>query len=137
MKNIFVVLVTILFSSPLIAENKEHDIDGYTTYEQAYNALKENPQAQFLSKDGWTVVNVEDGKDYIIWTFTPATHAAHPAVVKRKIVEKNDVIYIDMQGICDAEKRKCDKLFAEFEEMNNSISNNLQPGSPTHEKNEL
>jgi hypothetical protein len=133
MKSIFIVLVTLFFSTQLIAEDKEHDIDGYTTYEDAYNALKGNPQAQFLTKNGWTIVNIEEANDFTVWSFTPETHAAHPAVVKRKMVKKDDVIYIDMKGICDADKPECDKLFTKFEEMNNNITEKMQSGTAVHE----
>lgn len=127
MNKLFILLVTCFFSLSLHAENKEHDIDGYTTYEQALDALKLNPKARFSKDQGWIIANIDNDDDYIIWSFTPENHPSHPAVIKRKLVKKDDAIYIDMKGICDAEKSACDKLFKEFEKLNDKISQDMQP----------
>ena len=127
MKIVSVILLSCFFSLALHAEDTEYAVDGYTTYEQAYEALKKNSQAKFSEDQGWTIVSIENGNDFIVWTFTPTTHSAHPAVIKRKMVKKNDAIYIDMKGICDAEKNQCDKLFEDFEKLNDKISQGIQP----------
>lgn len=70
--------------------------------------------------DGWTTVN--EPASSAQWSFTPAGHAAHPAVVRRVIVRQaGGAISVDTQALCEAKAEACGKLVAEFEAMNDRI----------------
>lgn len=70
--------------------------------------------------DGWTTVNEPAAAAQ--WSFTPAGHAAHPAVVRRIIVRHaGGAITVDTQALCEAKADACGKLVAEFEAMNDRI----------------
>jgi hypothetical protein len=87
---------------------------GYPSVGAALEALRAKAGAKLSIQGGWTVI--EDG--LTIWSFTPTGHPAHPAVVKRTIVTRGDSIFIDLSGLCHAQKQACDKLMAEYQELN-------------------
>lgn len=70
--------------------------------------------------DGWTTVNEPMAATQ--WSFTPAGHAAHPAVVRRIIVRHaGGAITVDTQSLCEAPAEACGKLVADFEALNDRI----------------
>lgn len=70
--------------------------------------------------DGWTTVNEPAAAAQ--WSFTPAGHAAHPAVVRRVIVRQaGGAVTVDTQALCEAKPEPCARLLAEFESMNDRI----------------
>ncbi len=70
--------------------------------------------------DGWTTVNEPAASAQ--WSFTPAGHYAHPAVVRRVIVRgAGGAISVDTQALCEAKADACGRLVAEFEAMNDRI----------------
>lgn len=70
--------------------------------------------------NGWTTVN--EPASSAQWSFTPAGHAAHPAVVRRVIVRQaGGAISVDTQALCEAKAEACGQLVAEFEAMNDRI----------------
>jgi hypothetical protein len=105
---------------------------GYSTVQDALVALKATPgvQVDITKPDGWVIVN-EPGN--VQWSFTPRTHAAYPAVVRRAIkVNATGEVYIEMSALCQADKTPCDKLVEDFkglnEQIRKSISARLQQG---------
>ena len=70
--------------------------------------------------DGWTIVN--EPMLSTQWSFTPAGHAAHPAVVRRVIRRDAAAASVDTQALCEAPKDACANLQAEFEAMNGRIT---------------
>jgi hypothetical protein len=97
---------------------------GYPTVAAALEGLRARKDVAVTNEGGWTVVS--DNGTRTIWSFTPSGHAAHPAVVKRQITQKNGDIFVEMQGLCEATKSACDKLMAEFEVLNARIRESLQ-----------
>ncbi|HQS00428.1 MULTISPECIES: hypothetical protein [unclassified Polaromonas] len=94
---------------------------GYPTVQAALEALQAKPgvQIQTTKPDAWTIAN-EPGD--VQWSFTPSSHSAYPAVVRRAIKMKTDGgIFIEMSALCQAEKAACDKLIADFKELNERI----------------
>ena len=94
---------------------------GFATVAEALETLRTKPGVQVIltKPDAWTIVN-EPGS--VQWSFTPNTHMAHPAVVRRAIkVNPEGYVYIEMSALCQAEKVHCDKLLEEFKELNESI----------------
>ena len=100
---------------------------GYPNTTVAYNALKTRtdvaikPNAKpfgWQQRSGpWYVVNEPAN---IEWAFTEGGHYAHPSVIKRKIdIGSSDHVYVDMAFKCGAvNSENCDKLLAEFKEVN-------------------
>ena len=95
---------------------------GFKTVDEALAYLKTKPTVTFTNTkpDGWLIAN--DTSPFAVWSFTPEGHYAYPAVVKREIKQndKGDV-YVEMTALCQAEKEPCDRLIAEFQELNNKM----------------
>jgi len=94
---------------------------GYKTVELALKALKSKEGINLSIQGGWTIIEDKEDSNLVLWSFTPDSHPAHPAAIKRKVVEKNQKIYIQMSALCQAKKEDCDKLMQEFEHLNQNI----------------
>ena len=94
---------------------------GYKTVELALNALKSKEGTNLSIQGGWTIIEDKEDSNLVLWSFTPDSHPAHPAAIKRKVGEKNQKIYIQMSALCQAKKVDCDKLMQEFEQLNQNI----------------
>jgi len=97
---------------------------GYPSVNEALSALKQKEGVALRVERGWTVA--KDSKENTMWSFTPEGHPAHPAAVKRSFFEKDGGIYMTMNVLCQATKKECDKLVAEFQELNKRIKKNMQ-----------
>jgi hypothetical protein len=96
---------------------------GYPTVTAALAALRAKSGVKVHEQAGWTVV--DDPETTSIWSFTPAGHPAHPAVIRRTIVQEGKDIFVRMGVLCQASKPACDKLVAEFEAMNKAMRERL------------
>ena len=99
----------------------------YNTVSEALEAVKAKPGARVsvTKPDGWIIVSEAGGN--VQWSFTPTGHYAYPAVVNREIKQRNNGdVFVEMRSICHAEKKACDKLLSEFEEMNAQMARNVQ-----------
>ena len=104
---------------------------GYMSVAEALEALKAKPgvQVQITKSDDWTIINEPDHKQ---WSFTPNTHFAYPAVVRREIkVNAQGGVFIEMTSLCESTKPNCEKLVEDFKylnkQMRQSIQNRLKP----------
>jgi hypothetical protein len=100
---------------------------GYPTTAEAYGAIKARTDVAIKPNAkpfGW---QQRSGPWYVAkenpnfeWAFTQPGHYAHPSVVKRMIdIGSSDHVYVDMAFRCGAANRlDCDKLLAEFKEVN-------------------
>ncbi|HTT10952.1 MAG TPA: hypothetical protein VMG60_08700 [Burkholderiaceae bacterium] len=91
---------------------------GFKSVADALAALKTRPGAKIsvTQPDAWTIITEQGGA--VVWSFTPATHPAHPAVVRRAIVVGEDgLARIEMAGLCQAEKAPCDRLMKDFRDL--------------------
>ena len=117
---------TLVSSSVLAAQENSTGV-GFKSVQEALDTLKATAGVEITTTqpDGWTVAN--DSKNNTQWSFTPLGHYAHPAVVKRAIKQSPiGQIYIEMSGLCQAEKEPCDKLMSEFEQLNERMRQNIQ-----------
>src|SRR5262245_12315570 len=74
---------------------------GFKSVAEALSALKARPGAKIsvTQPDSWTIITEQGGS--VVWSFTPATHPAHPAVVRRAIVVGEDgMSRIEMASLC-------------------------------------
>jgi hypothetical protein len=129
MKNLLTIFFTSLLFSPLANADEvapENGI-GFKSVNEAMAFLKTKQTVTFTvtKPDGWVIAN--DKSPFTVWSFTPEGHYAHPAVVKRELKQNEDGgVYMKMTALCQAEKEPCDRLIAEFEELNNKIRKNVQ-----------
>lgn len=105
-------------------EEAESDVIGFQSVDAARNALtaRQGTRTQ-LMEDGWLVIH--DSSDQSIWSFTPADHPAHPAVVKRYVYEENGHVMLGMKALCQAGKPACDQLIRQFQEMNEQLTRKM------------
>ncbi|MBT8433273.1 MAG: hypothetical protein KJN95_01345 [Gammaproteobacteria bacterium] len=97
---------------------------GYATIEEAYNSLKADSAVGMQEYEGWTIFNQKGEGKYILWSFTPDDHPAHPSAIRREIVKKNDQILIKMDALCNSNQLDCDLLIEQFKQINKRISQN-------------
>jgi hypothetical protein len=125
MKAIALLVVVLLTCVSVSAQEPPGSI-GYRTAADAYEALRKDPNAKFSTQAGWVTVDVRSGPNSGIWSFTPDTHPAHPAVIKRTIIQVGGSISLGMQVLCGATKRECDQLVEEFKHLNAQIKHEIQ-----------
>ena len=95
----------------------------YPTVAAALEGLRGKSGVKVADQSGWTVI--EEPAAAAIWTFTPAGHPAHPAVVRRGIVQRGNDILVDMDVKCEAAKPACDRLAAEFQTLVDQMRQSL------------
>jgi hypothetical protein len=76
------------------------------------------------TENGWTVIS--DSEHRTLWSFTPASRPAHPAAVRRTIVQRGNDIFVDMAVLCEAAKPACDQLVTDFTTLNERIRKELK-----------
>lgn len=115
MRRLFLIVMTV--SGAVLAEGRGV---GYPTVAAALDALKARGDVSISVQGGWTIA--EDQAAHVIWSFTPPDHPAHPAVVRRALVQKDGALNMDMTALCQASKEACDKLMGEFKALNARMS---------------
>ena len=92
----------------------------------ALESLKSTPGVSITvtQPDGWTIAVEPAAK--AIWSFTPASHYAYPAVVRREVKERDGGVYVEMVALCQAKKVPCDKLIREFQLLNQRLSESMR-----------
>lgn len=103
---------------------------GYTSVSEALAALRAEAGAQVAERGGWTLVTESVGGDHVLWSFTPALHPAHPAVVKRRVFQSEGVVRMEMDVLCEAARARCDQLTLDFRELNRRMSEAIRQRQP-------
>src|SRR5258708_16781727 len=122
MRTLLLMLITTIM--PLAALAQEGRGIGYSTVAGALEALRGRNDVKISVQGGWTIV--EDRSANTFWSFTPSNHPAHPAAVKRTIVSREGGIVIEMTALCQASKAACDKLIAEFKDLNETMRESMR-----------
>jgi hypothetical protein len=91
----------------------------YKSVAEALKALRAKPNVEISMQRDWIIV--EEPANYTVWSFAPKEHAAYPAVVKRQAIQKDGVVSIKTDVICEATKTACDALVHEFKQMNENM----------------
>jgi hypothetical protein len=99
---------------------------GYPSYQVALDALRNKPGAEFRTEQGWTIVKDKEEEKYVIWSFTPPGYAAHPAVAKRIVFEKEGAVWVDLKVHCEASKTACDQFVRDFQQQNDRAKEFMQ-----------
>lgn len=123
------LLVILSITSAVSAEQGEENSIRYATVEEAFAALEKNPDAVLTEHEGWKVFNVKEKGVYVLWSFTPPDHPAHPTVVKRSILKKDGELFIDMAALCFSPRILCDSLLEDFKLINENIKQRESAGS--------
>ena len=123
------LLVILSLTSAVSAEESEENSIHYKTVEEAFAALEQNPDAILTEHEGWKIFNVKENGVYVLWSFTPPEHPAHPTVVKRSILKKDGELFIDMAALCFSTRILCDSLMEEFKLINENIKQRESTGS--------
>ena len=122
MKLFVTALVTLLYLPALGAQQAaESSPIGYATIEEAFNALNADPAAGMQEHEGWTIFNQKGEGKYVLWSFTPLDHPAHPTAIRREVVKKEGEIFIKMDALCDSDQLDCDLLIDQFKKINERI----------------
>lgn len=102
---------------------------GYPSVDAALAAVKARPGITESQSDGWTVY--EDKSRNETWLFSPAGHAAHPAVVKRTSIRTVDGTRVQTAALCGTSQAECNKLIAEFQAADKkNADQSRQTGQP-------
>jgi hypothetical protein len=101
---------------------------GFAPPAAALAALQARAGVTFSEYEVWTIA--EDAARNEIWSFTQVRHPAHPAVVRRTVLENNGVISLDMNVMCGATKAACDTMVAQFRQLNKDLRTQLS-GRPS------
>jgi len=123
LKTLFYALVVLVFTSSLYAQTAEDSSIPYDSVEEALSTLESNAEATLTEYEGWKIFNLTENGVYILWSFTPAEHPAHPSVVKRSILKKSDKLFIDMEALCESTNIFCGALMEDFNAINEQIIN--------------
>lgn len=98
----------------------QNDSIGYPSAQAALAALRAKPGVVFREEGGWTIA--EERAAVTLWSFTPASHSAHPSAVKRQITrDKDGGLGLTMSVSCQATKKACDALVREFDALNDQM----------------
>jgi hypothetical protein len=92
---------------------------GYPSVAAAMKALHAQPNVVFTSENGWIITT--DEAAYTVWSFTPPSYPAYPAVVKRQVVSEATGSSILTNVQCEASKSACDDLVRTFSQMNEMV----------------
>ncbi|MES2672431.1 MAG: DUF4019 domain-containing protein [Pseudomonadota bacterium] len=96
----------------------------YPNVETARAALLARDDIDRSEVDGWTIIKVP--AENAIWSFTPASHPAHPSMILRAPFERDGTVYLGMDVKCGATKPVCDALVEEFMAMNARMAEDMQ-----------
>ena len=121
MKVISLVAIVLVFFVSISNASENDNAIGYKDVETAYNALIDDENATLTEYEGWSVFKQNAEGYYVLWSFTPDFHPAHPSAIRRKIQQKDGQLEIEMGALCFAEKEYCDHLVDQFKVINKNL----------------
>jgi len=116
-----VVAVAAAAVGAVAAQDAEHAED-YPSVAAVLAELRANPSARFDMRDGWVVVASVERGNPVLWSFTPAGHPAHPAVVKRTALEKTGTGFVELTTLCEGPEAECKRLLEQFKQINQELA---------------
>jgi hypothetical protein len=98
---------------------------GYPSVAAALADLHSKPEVIFREEGGWIIA--EDRSHYTLWSFATEGDPAYPSAVKRTAVqESGGNVTMSMNILCESKQDACDKLVANFNELNERARDSLQ-----------
>jgi hypothetical protein len=112
-------------SAAVAQTNAPRDGIGYSSVAQALSALRAKAGVTFSNNADWTIANDTDGS---IWSFTPASHYAHPSVGQRRLIAQDGNYYVRTEILCQAQKAACDRLHADYQLLDRRMTDAIRKG---------
>jgi hypothetical protein len=103
--------------------------EEYPSVAAALEAMRTKSGVKVTIQSGWTVV--QEPASTTVWSFTPPSHPAYPAALRRSIVEHDGAFVVKSDAMCEADNSACDQLLAEAHELDNrtiEASKKKEPG---------
>jgi hypothetical protein len=98
---------------------------GYPSVAGALADLRSKPEVLFREEGGWIIA--EDRAHYTLWSFATESDPAYPSAVKRTAVqEPGGSVTMSMNILCESKKDACDKLVANFNELNERARDSIK-----------
>jgi hypothetical protein len=98
---------------------------GYPSVAAALADLHSKPEVIFREEGGWIIA--EDRSHYTLWSFATEGDPAYPSAVKRTAVqESGGSVTMNMNILCESTQDACDKLVANFNELNERARDSLE-----------
>ena len=98
---------------------------GYPSVAAALADLHSKPEVIFREEGGWIIA--EDRGHYTLWSFATEGDPAYPSAVKRTAVqESGGNVTMNMNILCESTQDACDKLVANFNELNEQARDSLK-----------
>jgi hypothetical protein len=98
---------------------------GYPSVAAALADLHSKPDVIFREEGGWLIA--EDRSHFTLWSFATEGDPAYPSAVKRTAVqESGGSVTMNMDILCESKQDACDKLVANFNELNERARDSLQ-----------
>ncbi len=91
---------------------------------QIQSDIVQDPSMAVTVRRGWTMA--KDTQGFVLWTFTPEKHPAHPSAIRRQVVNRDGAARIEMSVFCESSQTACDALVAQFKDKNRLIKNRLR-----------
>jgi hypothetical protein len=118
------VVATLLTTATAASEEVSQVDLGYPSVAAAMTGLRAKPGVKSSTQSGWVIF--EDSAARAVWSFPPSDHAAYPTAIRRRIVQKGDDIFVEMDVRCESAKTACDAVVAEFERLNGKVGQDLK-----------
>jgi len=84
---------------------------GYDSVRAAREQVLAHTTGVVGEAQGWTVVRERRGRDTREWAFSPATHPAHPALVRRDFRLADGRPTLETRLLCEGGRRACETLY--------------------------
>jgi hypothetical protein len=108
-----------------VADPQKSSGIGYPSVAAALADLHSKPEVIFREEGGWIIA--EDRSHYTLWSFATEGDPAYPSAVKRTAVqESGGNVTMSMNILCESNQDACDKLVANFNELNERARDSLQ-----------
>jgi hypothetical protein len=101
---------------------------GFPSAEAALEALKARADVTVSEHGGWIIA--DDKASHTLWSFSTAGHPAHPAAVRRTVVNDSGQAAIRMNILCQGAKEACDGLRGEYARMNAALQQAMSAPKP-------
>jgi hypothetical protein len=127
MKLLAALLLAIAFADIAVAQDATGNATPdreYATAASALEAMRAKSGVKTSVQSGWTVI--EDRSTLSVWSFTPPGHPAHPAAIRRRVVQEGNNLLLQMNVLCEAPKPACDAMVMEFEKLNGQVRQDLK-----------
>lgn len=90
---------------------------GFYTVEEAHEKLlQRDGLRRSTNDDGW--LQLEDRTRNVLWSFVPEDHVAYPSVIRRTVSGSGAGKQINMDALCEARRKDCEKLMKQLRREN-------------------